>query len=118
MGQLAPRCHVELPEDLAEVVVHCARAEEQPSGDLAVGGALGGQERDLRLLGGEVAASVAGSYNTAPPAITSAIYTQQSRNPGVTETVTIPGRGHALVIDSGWREVCDTSLAFIRRFVP
>jgi non-heme chloroperoxidase len=55
--------------------------------------------------------------NTAPPAITSAIYTQQSRNPGVTETVTIPGRGHALVIDSGWREVCDTSLAFIRRFV-
>ncbi|MCW2908209.1 MAG: alpha/beta hydrolase [Actinomycetia bacterium] len=56
--------------------------------------------------------------NTAPPAITNAIYTQQSRNPGVTETVTIPGRGHALVIDSGWREVCDTSLAFIRRFVP
>src|SRR6266581_3429936 len=55
--------------------------------------------------------------NTAPPAITNAIYKQQSRNPGVTETVTIPGRGHALVIDSGWREVCDTSLAFIRRFV-
>jgi pimeloyl-ACP methyl ester carboxylesterase len=55
--------------------------------------------------------------NTAPPAITNAIYRQQSHNPGVTETVTIPGRGHALVIDSGWREVCDTSLAFIRRFV-
>jgi non-heme chloroperoxidase len=55
--------------------------------------------------------------NTAPPAITNAIYKQQSRNPGVTETVTIPGRGHALVIDSGWREVCDISLAFVCRFV-
>ena len=26
-------------------------------------------------------------------------------------------RGHALVIDSGWREVADTALAFVRRFV-
>ena len=51
-------------------------------------------------------------------AITNAIYKQQSHNPGVTETVLIPGRGHGLVIDSGWREVCDISLAFIRRFVP
>ena len=25
-------------------------------------------------------------------------------------------RGHALVIDSGWREVADTALAFVRRF--
>ncbi len=55
--------------------------------------------------------------NTAPPAITNAIYKRQSRNPGVTETVMIPGRGHGLVIDSGWREVCDISLAFIARFV-
>ena len=55
--------------------------------------------------------------NTAPPAITNAIYKQQSRNPGVTETILIPGRGHALVIDSGWREVCDISLAFISRFI-
>jgi non-heme chloroperoxidase len=55
--------------------------------------------------------------NTAPPAITNAIYKQQRRNPGVTETVLIPGRGHGLVIDSGWREVCDISLAFISRFV-
>jgi hypothetical protein len=25
-------------------------------------------------------------------------------------------RGHALVIDSGWREVADTALAFVKRF--
>ena len=34
----------------------------------------------------------------------------------MTEIVEIPGRGHALVIDSGWREVADTALAFVRRF--
>ncbi len=29
----------------------------------------------------------------------------------------MPNRGHALVVDSGWREVADTALAFIKRFV-
>ncbi len=36
---------------------------------------------------------------------------------GVTEIAEIPNRGHALVIDSGWREVADTALQFINRFV-
>jgi len=31
--------------------------------------------------------------------------------------VEIPNRGHSLTIDSGWREVADTALAFVRRFV-
>jgi hypothetical protein len=26
------------------------------------------------------------------------------------------GRGHSLTIDSGWREVADTALAFVQRF--
>jgi hypothetical protein len=34
------------------------------------------------------------------------------------EIVEIPGRGHALTIDSGWREVAETALAFVKRFVP
>lgn len=54
--------------------------------------------------------------HTVPPAIAKATYSQQLGNPGVTEIVEIPNRGHALVIDSGWREVCDTVLAFVRRF--
>jgi hypothetical protein len=29
----------------------------------------------------------------------------------------MPNRGHALVIDSGWREVADTALTFVKRFV-
>jgi non-heme chloroperoxidase len=56
--------------------------------------------------------------NTVPWAIANASYKRQSRNEGVTEIVEIPNRGHALTIDSGWREVADKALAFVRRFVP
>ena len=55
--------------------------------------------------------------NTVPWAIANASFKRQQRNPGVTEIVEIPNRGHALTIDSGWREVADTTLAFIKRFV-
>jgi pimeloyl-ACP methyl ester carboxylesterase len=54
--------------------------------------------------------------HTVPWAIANASYKRQQHNPGVTEIVEIPGRGHALTIDSGWREVADTALAFVRRF--
>ena len=38
--------------------------------------------------------------------------------PTITDhTIEIPGRGHALTIDSGWREVADTALAFVKRHV-
>ena len=49
--------------------------------------------------------------HTVPWAIANASYKKQQRNEGVTEIVEIPGRGHALTIDSGWREVADTALA-------
>ena len=55
--------------------------------------------------------------HTVPRAISDAAYKKQLRNSGVTEFVEIPGRGHALTIDSGWREVADTALAFVKRFV-
>jgi pimeloyl-ACP methyl ester carboxylesterase len=54
--------------------------------------------------------------HTVPRAISNAAFHKQQRNPGVTEFTEIPGRGHALTIDSGWREVADTSLAFVQRF--
>jgi hypothetical protein len=28
----------------------------------------------------------------------------------------MPGRGHALTIDSGWRDVAGTALALVKRF--
>ena len=55
--------------------------------------------------------------HTSRWAIANASYKKQKRNEGVTEFVEIPGRGHALTIDSGWREVADTALVFVQRFV-
>ncbi|HEY6759121.1 MAG TPA: alpha/beta hydrolase [Baekduia sp.] len=55
--------------------------------------------------------------HTVPWAIANASYKKQKRNDAVTEIEEIKGRGHALTIDSGWRDVCDTALAFIQRFV-
>ena len=54
--------------------------------------------------------------HTVPRAISDATFSKQSKNKDVTEFVEIPGRGHALTIDSGWREVADTALAFVQRF--
>jgi pimeloyl-ACP methyl ester carboxylesterase len=53
---------------------------------------------------------------TVPWAIAHAAYRLQKRNPGVTEIVKMPNRGHALVIDHGWREVAQTALDFVKRF--
>ncbi len=55
--------------------------------------------------------------HTVPPAIAEASYRRYKDNPGVTEIDTMLNRGHSLTIDSGWREVCDTAVAFVRRFV-
>jgi non-heme chloroperoxidase len=55
--------------------------------------------------------------HTVPWAITNASYKQQKDNPGTTDILEIANRGHSLTIDSGWREVADAALTFIRRFV-
>jgi pimeloyl-ACP methyl ester carboxylesterase len=55
--------------------------------------------------------------HTVPWAIAHASYKKQKRNrESVTEIVKIPNRGHSLTIDSGWRDVCETALAFVKRF--
>jgi non-heme chloroperoxidase len=55
--------------------------------------------------------------HTVPWAIANAAFKKQRRNTGVTEIVKVAGRGHSLTIDHGWRDVADTSLAFVQRFV-
>jgi non-heme chloroperoxidase len=54
--------------------------------------------------------------HTVPPAIANASYRKQRKNEAVTEIVEMPNRGHALTIDSGWRDVADTALTFVKRF--
>ena len=53
--------------------------------------------------------------HTVPPAIANAAYKRQKRNPNVTEIAKIPNRGHALTIDSGWQEVAQTALDFLKK---
>jgi non-heme chloroperoxidase len=55
--------------------------------------------------------------HTVPWSIANATYERQARNVGVTEIKEMANRGHALTIDNGWREVADTALAFVKRFV-
>jgi non-heme chloroperoxidase len=56
--------------------------------------------------------------HTVPWAVTNAAYKRQQRNENVTEIVQIPGRGHSLTIDDGWRDVAGAALAFVQRFTP
>ncbi len=55
--------------------------------------------------------------HTVPWAIANASYKRQRHNEAVTEIEQIPNRGHSLTIDSGWREVAQTALDFVKRFV-
>jgi pimeloyl-ACP methyl ester carboxylesterase len=55
--------------------------------------------------------------NTVPHAVASAAYRLQKRNVSPTEFRELPGRGHSLTIDSGWREVADVALEFVSRFL-
>ncbi|HET7465439.1 MAG TPA: alpha/beta hydrolase [Candidatus Dormibacteraeota bacterium] len=54
--------------------------------------------------------------HTVPPSMVNAAYGLQKRNPGVTEIARMANRGHSLTIDSGWRDVAEAALAFVRRF--
>jgi hypothetical protein len=58
----------------------------------------------------------ADSDHTVPWAIANASFKKQKRNKGVTEIVKMPGRGHSLTIDAGWREVAEKALEFVGRF--
>ncbi len=63
----------------------------------------------LLIIDGEV-------DHTVPWAIANASYKKQSKNEAPTEIKKIPNRGHSLTIDSGWREVAETALEFVKRF--
>jgi pimeloyl-ACP methyl ester carboxylesterase len=56
--------------------------------------------------------------HTVPQVVVENEYKIQSKNPGDTEIAVIPNRGHSLTIDSGWREVADTALEFVQRYLP
>ncbi|MYX37044.1 MULTISPECIES: alpha/beta hydrolase [unclassified Streptomyces] len=56
-----------------------------------------------------------GKDHTVPEAVTRATLKQYRHSEAVTDFMTFPDRGHSLTIDSGWREVADEALAWLRR---
>jgi pimeloyl-ACP methyl ester carboxylesterase len=54
--------------------------------------------------------------HTVPWAIANASFKRQRHNQAITEIEKIPNRGHSLTIDSGWREVAEKALGFVKRF--
>ncbi|GHO63200.1 alpha/beta hydrolase [Ktedonobacter sp. SOSP1-52] len=64
------------------------------------------QRGPLLLIAGE-------QDHTVPLAVVKAAYKLQQHNSSVTEFREIPGRGHSLTIDHGWREVAEIAFAFI-----
>jgi len=60
----------------------------------------------LLLIAGEV-------DHIVPPAVTRATFKLYQKSSALTELRELPGRGHSLTIDHGWREVAETSLSWL-----
>ncbi|MEY9857037.1 pimeloyl-ACP methyl ester carboxylesterase [Catenulispora sp. GAS73] len=56
-----------------------------------------------------------GKDHTVPEAVTRATLKQYRHSEAVTDLTDFPDRGHSLTIDSGWREVADTALRWLRQ---
>lgn len=56
-----------------------------------------------------------GKDHTVPESVTRATLKQYRHSEAVTDLITFPDRGHSLTIDSGWSEVADTCLGWLRK---
>lgn len=84
-----------------------AAANFNPSSPAKVDTANSGRGPLLLMSGGK--------DHTVPETVTRATRKQYRHSEAVTEFLAFPGRGHSLTIDSGWREVADEALGWLRR---
>jgi len=56
--------------------------------------------------------------HTVPPVVSEGAYQRQRKNPGVSQYQEMPGRGHSLAMDHGWREVAESAFAFVSQYTP
>ena len=63
---------------------------------------------------GPLLLTAGGRDHTVPPAITRSTLKQYRKSHAVTDYKHFGNRGHSLTIDSGWREVADASIAWLR----
>jgi hypothetical protein len=55
-----------------------------------------------------------GKDHTVPESVTRATLKQYRHSSAVTDILEFPDRAHSLTIDSGWRDVADASLAWLK----
>ncbi|MEU4165511.1 alpha/beta fold hydrolase [Streptomyces sp. NPDC026665] len=84
-----------------------AAANFDPHSPAAVDTANSGRGPLLLMTGGK--------DHTVPESVTRATLKQYRHSDAVTELTEFADRGHSLTIDSGWREVADSALAWLHR---
>jgi alpha-beta hydrolase superfamily lysophospholipase len=62
---------------------------------------------------GPLLLTAGGADRTVPPSTVKATLKQYRKSSAVTELREFPGKGHSLVVDSGWHEVADSVLAWL-----
>jgi non-heme chloroperoxidase len=55
-----------------------------------------------------------GADHAVPPSITRATMRLYRKSPAITDYQEFPGKGHSLALDSGWDEVADAALTWLR----
>lgn len=63
---------------------------------------------------GPLLVTAGGKDHTVPRAISKATLRRYRRSPAVTEYEEFPDRGHSLALDSGWHEVADAVLSWLK----
>lgn len=56
-----------------------------------------------------------GEDRTVPPAVVKATRKRYRKSTAVTDLIEFPDRGHTLALDSGWREVADATLNWLKK---
>ena len=67
---------------------------------------------------GPLLVTAGGKDHTVPPAISKSTLKQYRRSPAVTDYKEFPGKGHSLALDSGWHEVADAVLTWLKERSP
>ena len=71
---------------------------------------------DTRAERGPLLLMAGGRDHTVPASVTRATYKLYRKSAATTDLEEFPNRGHSLTIDSGWREVADTALAWLGKY--
>jgi hypothetical protein len=64
---------------------------------------------------GPLLLTAGGRDHTVPASITRSTLRRYHKSPAITETQAFPDRGHSLGIDSGWKDVAEVVLAWLKR---